>query len=181
MTEGPETSRSDKAASAGQRSLIAVLATVVVALGLMLIGGAAAYPWLRALHIIAVISWMAGLLYLPRLFVYHAEARKGSEQSETFKLMERRLLHYIMVPAMSVTWVLGLWLAWQGGFLTSSWFLAKLVLVILLSGVNGYLAQSVRRFAMDTNDKPARHWRIINEVPTVLMILIVILVVVKPF
>lgn len=139
------------------------------------------YPWIKALHVIAVISWMAGMLYLPRLFVYHAEAEIGSDKAETFKVMERRLLRAIINPAMIATWVLGLWLAWRGFQFSGGWLHAKLGLVVALSGVHGYLSASVRRFAEDNNMKASRHWRIVNEIPTVLMILIVILVVVKPF
>lgn len=139
------------------------------------------YPWIKALHVIAVISWMAGMLYLPRLFVYHAEAEIGSDKAETFKVMERRLLRAIINPAMMATWVLGLWLAWRGFQFSGGWLHAKLGLVVALSGVHGYLSASVRRFAQDQNVKASRHWRIVNEIPTVLMILIVILVVVKPF
>lgn len=139
------------------------------------------YEILKALHIIAVIAWMAGLLYLPRLFIYHCDAPAGSQQAETFKVMERRLLTIIMTPAMMVSWVLGLWLAWSAGVLLSGWFLAKLGCVVALSGAHGYLAGAVRRFAADANEQPARHWRIVNEVPTLLMIAIVILVIVKPF
>ena len=137
--------------------------------------------WVKALHVISVIAWMAGLLYLPRLFVYHSVAETGSVQSETFKVMERRLLRAIVNPAMIATWAFGLWLAWRGFAFTGGWLHAKILLVLLLSGLHGYLAGAVRRFAEDRNDKPARHWRIVNEAPTVLMILIVILVVVKPF
>jgi protoporphyrinogen IX oxidase len=139
------------------------------------------YPWLKALHVIAVIAWMAGMLYLPRLFVYHCAAAKGSVQSETFKVMERRLLRLIINPAMIVTWVVGLWLAWRGFQFTGAWLHSKILLVILLSATHGYFAKAVRMFAEDCNDKPARHWRMMNEVPTVLMIGIVILVIVKPF
>lgn len=139
------------------------------------------YEWIKALHIIAVIAWMAGMLYLPRLFVYHADAQMGSSESETFKVMERKLLRLIINPAMIATWVLGLWLAWKIFGFSGGWLHAKIALVILLSGAHGYLSASVRRFANDANTKPARHWRLINEVPTILMILIVILVVVKPF
>lgn len=139
------------------------------------------YPWIKALHVIAVISWMAGMLYLPRLFVYHAEAEIGSDKAETFKVMERRLLRAIINPAMIATWILGLWLAWRGFQFSGGWLHAKLGLVVALSGVHGYLSASVRRFAQDQNVKASRHWRIVNEIPTVLMILIVILVVVKPF
>jgi putative membrane protein len=139
------------------------------------------YEWLKAFHIIAVIAWMAGLLYLPRLFVYHCEADVGSMQSETFKVMERRLLKAIINPAMIATWVLGLWLAWSGGWFKAPWLHAKLLLVILLSGVHGMLSRYVKDFAADRRRKSQKFFRIINEVPTVLMILIVILVVVKPF
>jgi putative membrane protein len=139
------------------------------------------YLWIKAVHVIAVISWMAGMLYLPRLFVYHVDAEIGSVQSETFKVMERRLLRFIINPAMIVTWTAGLWLAWSGFAFSGGWLHAKIFLVLLLSGVHGYFASAVRRFAEDRNQKPARHWRLMNEVPTLLMIGIVILVIVKPF
>jgi len=139
------------------------------------------YLWLKALHVVAVIAWMAGLLYLPRLFVYHCAAQAGSVQSETFKVMERRLLKAIMNPAMAAVWLLGVVLVWQGGWLTSGWLLAKLALVLGLSAVHGILARQVKIFAADKNTRPARYFRILNEVPTLLMIGIVILVVVKPF
>jgi protoporphyrinogen IX oxidase len=139
------------------------------------------YLWFKAFHILAVISWMAGMLYLPRLFVYHTGAEPGSVQSETFKVMERRLLKAIINPAMIASWVSGLWLAWDLGFFSRGWMDAKLALVILLSGVHGYLAAAVRRFAEDRNTRSERFYRVLNEVPTLLMIGIVILVVVKPF
>ncbi|AMN38709.1 protoporphyrinogen oxidase HemJ [Rhodoplanes sp. Z2-YC6860] len=139
------------------------------------------YEWLKAFHIIAVIAWMAGMLYLPRLFVYHCEADVGSTQSETFKVMERRLLRAIINPAMIATWVLGLWLAYSGGWFKAPWLHAKLLLVILMSGVHGVLSRHVKDFAADRRRKSQKFFRILNEVPTVLMILIVILVVVKPF
>ena len=139
------------------------------------------YLWFKALHIIAVIAWMAGMLYLPRLFVYHCEAVPGSVQSETFKVMERRLLRAIINPAMIATWALGLWLAWDAGFFSDAWLHAKLALVVILSGIHGFFARCVADFANDRNTRPQRFYRIINEVPTLLMILIVILVVVKPF
>jgi putative membrane protein len=139
------------------------------------------YLWLKAFHVVAVIAWMAGMLYLPRLFVYHCDAPVGSPQSETFKVMERRLLKAIINPAMIATWVLGLVLAWQGALFTQSWLQAKIVLVLALSAVHGVLAGTVRRFAEDRNKRPARFYRILNEVPTLLMIAIVILVIVKPF
>jgi putative membrane protein len=139
------------------------------------------YLWIKAAHVISVIAWMAGMLYLPRLFVYHSAAEPGSVQSETFKVMERRLLKAIINPAMIATWILGLWLAWEGGFFRSGWLHGKLALVLILSGLHGYLSAATRAFAEDRNSKSARHWRIVNEVPAVLMVGIVILVVVKPF
>jgi putative membrane protein len=139
------------------------------------------YEWLKAFHIIAVIAWMAGMLYLPRLFVYHCEADVGSIQSETFKVMERRLLKAIINPAMIVTWILGLWLAWSGGWFAAGWLHAKILLVLIMSGVHGMLSRYVKDFAADRRRKSKKFFRILNEVPTVLMILIVILVVVKPF
>ncbi|PZU87061.1 MAG: protoporphyrinogen oxidase HemJ [Chelatococcus sp.] len=139
------------------------------------------YEWVKAFHIIAVIAWMAGMLYLPRLMVYHVDAQIGSIQSETFKIMERRLLKAIINPAMIVSWVLGLYLAWSVYGFHGGWLHAKILLVLILSGAHGYLAGRVRAFAEDRNDKPARFYRVLNEVPTLLMIAIVILVVVKPF
>jgi putative membrane protein len=144
------------------------------------------YEWIKAFHIIAVIAWMAGMLYLPRLFVYHCAAEVGSVQSETFKVMERRLLHAIINPAMIATWVFGLWLAWLGpdsryGWFASPWLWAKIALVLALSAVHGLLARWRRDFAADRNRHTQRFYRIINEVPTALMILIVLLVVLKPF
>ena len=136
-------------------------------------------PWIKALHVMAVIAWMAGLFYLPRLFVYHVDAPVGSVQSETFKTMERRLLKAIMNPAMIAAWLTGLFLA-QSHF-AESWLHAKLALVLAMSALHGYLAGAVKKFAADRNTKPARFYRIVNEVPSVLMALIVILVVVKPF
>jgi len=139
------------------------------------------YEWVKAFHVIAVISWMAGMLYLPRLFVYHCEAEIGSKQSETFKVMERRLLKAIINPAMIVTWVLGLSLAWSGHWFSSGWFHGKLFLVLVMSGIHGLFSRWVRDFANDRNTRSQKFYRIINEVPTVLMIGIVILVIVKPF
>ncbi|MBA5778911.1 protoporphyrinogen oxidase HemJ [Stappia sp. F7233] len=139
------------------------------------------YLWLKSFHVMAIIAWMAGLFYLPRLFVYHADSVPGSERSETFKIMERRLLKAIMNPAMIATWILGLAIAYLGGFLTSGWFHAKMLAVIVLSGFHGHLARCVRSFESDTNIRTAKYYRVINEVPTVLMIAIVILVIGKPF
>ncbi|PZQ78864.1 MAG: protoporphyrinogen oxidase HemJ [Ancylobacter novellus] len=139
------------------------------------------YDWIKALHVIAVISWMAGLLYLPRLMVYHCDAPAGSAQSETFKVMERRLLKAIMNPAMIVTWLAGLWLAWDGGWYLAGWFHAKFALVLAMSGFHGALSRWVKDFAADANRRATRFYRVANEVPTLLMIGIVILVIVKPF
>ena len=139
--------------------------------------------YVKAFHIIAIIAWMAGLLYLPRLFVYHAGAAKNSELSQTFKIMERRLLRFITTPAMIAAWVLGLWLAFSGliDWRADGWFHLKLALVILLSAFHGLLAKWTKDFAADRNTRSARFYRIANEVPTILMIAIVILVVVRPF
>jgi protoporphyrinogen IX oxidase len=147
---------------------------------------ASAYPWLKAFHIIAVIAWMAGMLYLPRLFVYHCAAEKGSVQSETFKVMERRLLRAIINPAMIATWVLGLTLTWMGpdsryGWFASGWLQAKLVLVLGLSALHGLFARWVKDFAADRNRHSQKFYRLANEIPTIIMIFIVILAVVKPF
>jgi putative membrane protein len=144
------------------------------------------YDWIKAFHIIALIAWMAGMLYLPRLFVYHCAAEKGSVQSETFKTMERRLLRAIMTPAMIATWVLGFSLAWLGpdsryGWFASGWLGAKLVLVVILTAMHGLFARWVKDFAADRNGHSEKFYRIINEVPTLLMIAVVLLVVLKPF
>lgn len=166
---------------AAYRAVVA-LAIFAVLTGLLFwLNPEALYPWIKAVHVVAVISWMAGMLYLPRLFVYHCDAPAGSVQSETFKIMERRLLRAIINPAMIVAWSAGLWMAWSGFAFSGGWLHAKLVAVLVLTGMHGYLAGAVRRFAEDRNTRPARHWRIVNEVPTLLMIAIVILVVVKPF
>jgi putative membrane protein len=142
---------------------------------------AAPEVWVKSLHILAVISWMAGMLYLPRLFVYHAGVQPGSEASELFKVMERRLLRGIMTPALVVVVASGLWLAWREDFLAAPWLHAKLVLVLALLGLHGFFARQTRAFAQDRNTRSPRFFRLINEVPTVLMILIVLLVVIKPF
>lgn len=144
------------------------------------------YEWVKAFHIIAVIAWVAGMLYLPRLFVYHCVAEKGSVQSETFKIMEGRLLRIIINPAMIATWLLGLWLAWHGpdshyGWFESGWLEAKLALVVALSALQGFAARWVRDFAADRNRHSQRFYRLINEIPAILMAAIVILAVVKPF
>jgi len=163
------------------RAVVALAIVAAVFAALVLWWPPKLYGWILAVHVMAFISWMAGMLYLPRLFVYHCGAEPGSKQSETFKVMERRLLTQIINPAMVVTWAAGLWLVWTGGHIHAGWMQAKLVCVLLLSGVHGMLAGHVRAFAEDRNQKPQRYYRILNEVPTVLMIAIVILAVVKPF
>ena len=175
------TTTTTPAASPAKRAAISLVLTVAVTLAAAVILGEGAYLWIKAAHVIAIISWMAGMLYLPRLFIYHCDAEKGSVQSETFKVMERRLLTIILNPAMVIAWGLGLWLAWIGQFYSSPWFIAKLALVLALSAVHGYFSAAVRAFNEDRNDKSPRHWRVVNEIPTVLMIGIVILVIVKPF
>ena len=137
--------------------------------------------WVKALHVIAIIAWMAGMLYLPRLFVYHADALKGSDLSETFKVMERRLLKAIVNPSMVLVFLTGSALVYLTGDWQDGWWQAKFVLVLGLAGLHGYFARCVRTFAEDANVRPARFYRILNEAPTVLMILIVVLAVVKPF
>ena len=142
------------------------------------------YPWLswiKALHVVAVISWMAGLLYLPRLFVNHCAAPIGSPQSETFKVMERRLLKAIMTPAMIVSWICGLILLTAPGMFSGGWIHVKLLMVLLLSGAHGAMSGWFRAFAEDRNQKSHKFFRIANEVPTLLMVGIVIMVIVKPF
>ena len=137
--------------------------------------------WIKAAHIVSVIAWMAGMFYLPRLFVYHVDAPVGSQQSETFKIMERRLLKAIMNPALVAVWITGLLTAYEEDAFRDPWLHAKLLLVVIMSGVHGYLSRSVRMFAADANKRSGRFYRILNEVPTVLLLGIVVLVVVKPF
>ena len=136
--------------------------------------------WIKALHVIAIISWMAGLLYLPRLFVYHAGVGPGP-QSELFKTMERRLLRFIMIPAMLVAWATGLWLAYDGEFFREGWLHGKLLAVILLTGVHFYDGFLQKAFAEDRNTHSSKFYRFYNELPTLLMIAAVIFVIVKPF
>ena len=138
-------------------------------------------PWLLAAHIVAVIAWMSGMLYLPRLFVYHTETLPGSDSSERFKVMERKLLKAIMNPAMIAVWILGPLLAWLTGAYLDTWMQIKFVLVIAMSGLHGLFARCLRDFANDRNTHSARFFRITNELPAVLMVLIVILVKIQPF
>lgn len=137
--------------------------------------------WIVAFHIIAVIAWMSGMLYLPRLFVYHTQTQPGSESSERFKVMERKLLRGIINPSMIAVWILGPTLAWLTGAYLDVWLQIKFVLVIVLSGIHGVLVRYWRAFEADRNTHSERFFRVLNEVPAVLMILIVILAAVKPF
>ncbi len=141
------------------------------------------YPWTKAIHIVAVIAWMAGLLYLPRLYVYHCETAPGTEASERFKIMELKLYKFIMTPAMLVTFVLGIVLALTPGLVDwhEGWFHVKLVAVLLLAGFQGALGKWRREFLHDRRTKSQRFFRIVNEVPTVLMVVAVVMVVVQPF
>jgi protoporphyrinogen IX oxidase len=163
------------------RAVAGVAIAVVAFAGLVLWHPLNLYPWFKAFHVMAVIAWMAGMLYLPRLFVYHCEAEPGSRQSETFKVMERRLLRGIINPAMVASWALGLWMVYDGGWMSAHWLQTKLLLVVALSGIHGMLSRWTADFASDRNRHTSRFYRIINEMPAVLMIGIVILVVIKPF
>src|SRR5579864_5060757 len=152
------------------RGIAGLVAVVAVAVGLATLAPSGFYPWIKAFHVMAVIAWMAGMLYLPRLFVYHCDAASGSVQSETFKVMERRLLRGITNPAMVVSWALGLWMVYQGGWLAAHWFQSKLLLVIALSAIHGMLARWTEDFAADRNRHGQRFYRFINEIPAVLMV-----------
>ena len=142
-----------------------------------------ATSWVKALHVISVIAWIAGMMYLPRLFVYHSAAEKGSVQSETFKIMERRLYRGIITPAMIATWVFGLTMVFTPGIIDwhEGWVWVKAVSVIALSGIHGFYGRQVRNFAADRNERPQGFFRVINELPFVLVIVIVIMVIVRPF
>ena len=143
-----------------------------------------AYLVIKAFHLIAVIAWMAGLLYLPRLYVYHAMSKPGSKQSETFKVMERRLLRAITTPAMLAAWAFGLILIFYFGVIDwaqDGWFHVKLLLVILLTAFHGALGRWRRGFAEDKNTHSDKFYRVANEVPTLIMVVVVLLVIVKPF
>jgi protoporphyrinogen IX oxidase len=139
------------------------------------------YNIVKALHIISIVAWMAGMLYLPRLFVYHSETPPNSQLRATFVIMEGRLLKMIMLPAMLASWVFGLWLAVLGGAWTQGWLHAKLALVLVLSGLHGFFAKEARNLARGGEPRTSRFYRIVNEVPTVILVLIVFLVVLKPF
>ncbi|MDE1174914.1 MAG: protoporphyrinogen oxidase HemJ [Parvibaculaceae bacterium] len=141
-----------------------------------------AYPWIKAFHVIAVIFWMAGMAYLPRLFVYHADAAVGSELSETFKIMERRLLRGIINPSMILALILGvLLIVANPALMTQGWLHAKLTLVVLMLALHGMFSKYRKAFERDQNRKSAKFFRIINEAPPLLVVFIVILVIVRPF
>lgn len=139
------------------------------------------YPWIKALHVISIIAWMAGLLYLPRLFVYHCQVGAGSEASEKFKVMERRLLRAIMNPAMIASWVFGLWVAGYVAAFSQPWFHAKLLLVVLMTVAHMAMARWRKQFEADANTRSETFYRVANEVPTVLMVIVVFLVIVQPW
>jgi protoporphyrinogen IX oxidase len=142
-----------------------------------------AYPWIKSLHIISVIAWMAGMLYLPRLFVYHADAKPGSEMSETFKVMERRLLRAIMNPAMILTFVFGVLLLGTPGVVDwgAAWIWIKLAAILGMTIAHHVFGKWRKDFEADTNTRPAKTFRLANEVPTVFLIIIVIMVIARPF
>src|SRR5690349_24761810 len=142
-----------------------------------------AYPWIKALHVISLIAWLAGMFYLPRLYVYHCEMRPGSAESERFKVMERRLLKQIINPAMIGTWTFGILLVLTPGIIdwSAGWWHLKLVMVLLMSGFHGELSRWRRDFLEDRNVRPQRFYRIANEIPTLLMVVIVVAVIVRPF
>jgi len=139
------------------------------------------YLWFKAVHIMAVIAWMAGLFYLPRLFIYHSDVAAGSETSQLFKMMETRLYRIIMNPAMMMAWIFGLFIAAQGMWFSAGWLHVKLLGVIALTGMHIYYGRAMKAFGRDERPRNARYWRIMNEVPAALMILIVLMAVLKPF
>lgn len=163
------------------KHLVPAVALPALLAALYLADTATWYLWIKTAHLVSVISWMAGLLYLPRLFVYHALEPVGSPASEIFKTMEGRLFRFIMTPAMVATWLFGLWLAWRGFGFSGGWLHAKIAAVAGLTLVHFYLGRAAGNFSRDGDRRSSRHWRIVNEVPTLLMIAAIMLVVVKPF
>src|SRR5712691_4786308 len=149
------------------RAIVGVTTMAALVIALVIWHPSGLYPWFKAVHVMAVISWMAGMLYLPRLFVYHCEAEPGSRQSETFKVMERRLLRAIINPAMVVSWALGLWMVYDLGWISAHWLQFKLLLVVALSGMHGMLARWTGDFAADRNRHTQRFYRVSNEIPAV--------------
>ncbi len=163
------------------RAGIALAAFVILIGAVFAIAPENLYLWIKALHVISIIAWMAGLLYLPRLFIYHLDTALGSQASELFKIMEKRLYRIIMNPAMMISWALGLYIAWSGFGFWGGWLHGKILAVVLLTATHIYLGQAIRKFGADQRPLTAKSWRLINEIPTALMIVIVILVIVKPF
>ena len=180
MTIAPATSGSE-----GRKARRKAYVSIAVVVGLALLAWwfdpAWLYGWIKVLHVVAVISWMVGLFYLPRLFVYHADADPAGEPAATFVVMEQRLVKVIMTPAMMVSWAAGLWLAWSGFGFYGLWLWIKIAGVVGLTVFHVFLSRSARRFARSENSMTARQWRMANEIPTVLMILVVAMVIIKPF
>lgn len=177
----------DTATSVGEgrkartKALISILVVVLLAMAAWWFQPDWLYGWLKVLHIVAVISWMVGLFYLPRLFVYHADSASSGEPAATFVVMEQRLVKVIMNPAMMVSWIVGLWLAWSGFGFLGAWLWIKIAAVVGLTVFHVFLSRSARKFAGGENTMTARQWRMANEIPTVLMIIVVIMVIIKPF
>jgi len=170
----------DAGSRSGLRAGIA-LAVFLAAAAALYVFSDDAYLWFKALHVMAVITWMAGLFYLPRLFIYHHDKAVGSESSETFKIMEVRLYRFIMNPSMMIAWAFGLFIAWEGGWVSSGWLHVKLMAVVLLTAAHVYYGRAMRAFGRDERPLTTRHWRMLNEIPAILMIVIVLMAVLKPF
>ena len=169
---------SAKGRPAAMRAGVAILVVLAALAALVWAAPGQAYLWIKALHVVSVIAWMAGLLYLPRLYVYHCDAPHGTAMSDTFTVMERRLLKVIMGPAMMIAWASGLYLAWAGGWYADLWLIAKVVLVIAMTAAHVHFSAAQKRFAAGEPTRPARYWRAVNEVPALLMVGIVVLVIV---
>jgi putative membrane protein len=179
--EAPKAASASEGHRARGKAFASIAAVVAIAVAAVVLDPPWLYDWIKVLHVVAVISWMVGLFYLPRLFVYHADHAAGSETARTFVIMEGRLLKVIMAPAMMVSWGAGLFLAWHGFGFLGGWLWAKIALVIGLTGFHVYLSRAARRFAAGETPHDARRWRMLNEIPTLLMIGAVIMVIVKPF
>lgn len=180
MTSGKATSSGEGRKARG-RAYLSIAVVVGMAVAAWWFEPDWLYNWIKVLHVVAVISWMVGLFYLPRLFVYHADAASNGEPAATFVVMEERLVKVIMNPAMMVSWAAGLWLAWSGFGFSGAWLWVKIAAVVGLTVFHVFLSRAARRFAAGNNTMTARQWRMANEIPTVLMILVVIMVIIKPF
>ena len=180
MTEGSTTSHGE-GRKARTKAYASIAVVVLMAVAAWWFDPDWLYGWLKVLHVVAVISWMVGLFYLPRLFVYHADAVAGGEPAATFVVMEQRLVKVIMNPAMMVSWIVGLWLAWSGFGFLGIWLWIKIAAVVGLTVFHVFLSRSARSFAAGRNTMTARQWRMANEIPTVMMIIVVIMVIIKPF